>query len=442
MMKNIRFFCVAVAALALGLSTLRAGHTSPSATPTFSKDVAPIIFKNCAGCHRPDDIAPMSLLSYEEARPWAKAIREQVSLGNMPPWHATQSRGTFSNDRRLTDQEKATLISWADGGAPKGDPKDLPPAPKFASGWEIGAPDAVISMTKEFNVPESGTIDYQFFSAPTNFTEDKWVQAIEVRPGARSVVHHILVFCSEPGARRAAGFSQVGPRASGRRNEPGRDQSLNHAGIPGSLIATTAPGTNAMTFAPGTALKIKAGSTFSFQIHYTSTGTAAKDRSSVGVIFAKQPPKQEIRNSAFVNPMFVIPPGASDTAVESAIEFNEDAHIWALFPHTHLRGKSWAYKLVFPDGREEVVLSVPKYDFNWQTYYTFSKPIAIPKGTRLEAVAHYDNSTANPWNPDPKIAVRWGPQTWEEMQYSGITYSIDEPRQENSAPPSREGNKL
>jgi len=381
--------------------------------------VAPILFKNCVSCHRPGDIAPMSLLTYENARPWAKAIREKVAIGSMPPWHATQPHGTFSNDRRLSEQDKDTLLRWADAGAPKGDPKDLPATPGFAEGWEIGTPDAVISMPREFEVKESGTIAYQFFEAPTNFTEDKWIQAIEIRPGTRSVVHHVLVFCREPGPRRTPVFNQVVPNV-GSFGQGGGEHAL-----PGALIATTAPGTNAMIFKPGTAMRIKAGAVLAFQVHYTANGTAAKDRTSVGLIFAKQAPEQEIRNSAFVNPLFVIQPGADNQPVESAIQFNEDSHIWALFPHTHLRGKSWEYRLVYPGGRSEVVLSVPKYDFNWQTYYVFAKPLAVPKGSRLEATARYDNSMANKWNPDPKIAVRWGPQTWEEMQYSGITYSVD-----------------
>jgi hypothetical protein len=335
----------------------------------------------------------------------------------MPPWHAAESHGTFSNDRRLSEQEKATLIAWVGGGAPKGEAKDLPPAPKFTDGWEIGEPDAVISMPKPYAVPGEGTIDYQYFQAPTNFTEDKWVQAIEARPGARSVVHHILVFCREPGGAmpQSAAYKQVAPQlhADTRRQ------------MPGALIATTAPGTNAMIFKPGTALRIKAGSVLTFQMHYTTNGVAASDTSSVGIIFAKQPPQLEVRSSAFANPLLRIPPGANNEAVESAIEFNEDVRIFALFPHTHLRGKSWEYRLVYPDGRKEVVLSVPKYDFNWQTYYVYAKPLAVPKGARLEATAHYDNSVANPWNPDPKVTVRWGEQTWEEMQYSGITYATE-----------------
>ena len=410
--------------LALAGGLLQAG---PSAIPTYSKDVAPILFKNCAGCHRPGDIAPMSLLTYDQARPWAKAIRSAVALGKMPPWHADAPRGMFSNDRRLTDQEKETLMAWADGGAPQGSAQDLPPAPKFVEGWEIGQPDVVLSMQKPFDVPASGTIDYKYFEIPTNFTEDKWVQAIEVKPGARSVVHHILVFAKEPGAAtRPPSFLSVIPKPPApKEGQKPFDAAAATARIRGALIATTAPGTNAMTFRPGSALLIKAGSVLTFQVHYTANGTAADDVSSVGFLFAKEPPQQEVRTSAFINATFVLEPGVADKEVDSGIEFTEDSHITALFPHTHLRGKSWEYRLVYPDGTSKVVLSVPKYDFNWQTYYVFTTPLAAPKGSRLEAAARYDNSVNNPANPDPKIAVRWGEQTWQEMQYSGITYTVD-----------------
>jgi hypothetical protein len=426
---------------ALGAVTLVWGTMAVAATagaPTFTKDVAPILNKNCASCHRAGEIAPMSLLTYEQARPWAKSMREKVARGQMPPWHSDQPHGTFSNDRRMTEAEKNTIIAWADAGAPEGNPKDLPPAPKFSEGWEIGTPDLVLTMAKPYDVPASGTINYQYISVPTNFTEDKWVQAIEVRPGVRSVVHHILVFGREPagsGRRQTAAFIPVIPRMPGLQPQPGGQNSAQQGQVagPGTLIATTAPGTNAMVFEPGEAIKIAAGTTLLFQIHYTANGKPASDQSSVGLIFAKEPPQREIHNSAFVNVMLKLPAGSADQAVDSAIEFTEDSHITALFPHTHLRGKSWEYRLIYPDGRSEVVLSVPKYDFNWQTYYVFAKPLAAPKGSRLEATAHYDNSVNNPWNPDPKIDVRWGEQTWQEMQYSGITYYQDQPDKPVSA---------
>ena len=406
--------------------------------PTFTGDVAPILYKNCAGCHRPGDIAPMSLLTYEQVRPWAKSIRDKVSLGLMPPWHSTEARGTFSNDRRLTDADKATLLKWVSAGAPEGDPKLLPPQPKFTEGWDIGKPDVVLSMTKPYSVPASGTIAYQYFTIPTNFTEDQWIQAIEVRPGTRSVVHHVLVFCREPDAKRPdPAYVSVVPKPFVASKPADGEHKPQAATGPGTLIATTAPGTNAMTFEPGSAMRIKAGSTLVLQIHYTANGSAATDETSVGIVFAKQPAAREIRNGAFTNVFLKLPPGADNEPVESAIEFKQDVHITALFPHTHLRGKSWEYRMVYPDGRTEKVLSVPHYDFNWQTYYVFTTPLAVPKGSRLEATAHYDNSAANPSNPDPKVEVHWGEQTWQEMQYSGITYYVDDPAGATSGTPAQ-----
>ena len=406
--------CVALA--------LAACVAASAATPTFTKDVAPIIYQNCASCHRPGDIGPMPLLTYEQVRPWARSIKEKVSLGLMPPWHSTQAHGVFSNDRRLSDADKNTLVQWASNGAPEGNPKDLPAPPKFTEGWEIGKPDAVLTMAKPYAVPDSGTIAYQYVTIPTNFTEDKWVQAIEVRPGARAVVHHVLVFVRTSGpAPKETAFVPVAPKNA----KPGT-RPLGGGG-PGTLIATTAPGTNAMTFEPGMAMKVQAGSSLILQIHYTANGKGASDQTSVGMVFAKEPPQQQIYNSAFMQPVFTLPAGAPDTEVDSAIEFKEDVHITALFPHTHLRGKSWDYRLTYPDGHSEEVLTVPHYDFNWQTYYVFTKPLAVPKGSRLEGYAHYDNSPGNKWNPDPTKDVHWGEQTWQEMQYSGITYFVDQP---------------
>ena len=403
--------------------------------PTFSKEVAPILYQNCVSCHRPGEIAPMSLLTYQQARPWAKSIREKVVTGQMPPWHAAQPHGTFANDRRLTDAEKNTLIAWVDAGAPEGDRNDLPPAPHFAEGWQIGKPDLVLSMPEPYQVPANGTISYQMITIPTNFSEDQWVQAIEVRPGNRSVVHHILAFVREAGKPpEPPAYLTVVPKmaqrpASREGNAPRRGQGGN----PGTLIATTAPGTNALIFEPGSALRIPAGADILFQMHYTANGKAATDQSSIGFIFAKGVPQREIRTGSFYNPLMKVPAGAADQAVDCAIEFNEDTHITALFPHTHLRGKSWEYRLIYPDGQSQVVLSVPKYDFNWQTYYVFTTPLIAPKGSRLEATAHYDNSVNNQWNPDPKVDVRWGEQTWQEMQYSGITYYVDRPGVSESA---------
>jgi hypothetical protein len=428
--RSLTFAAGLIAALlAVSTSVLPA---QSSATPTFSNDVAPILYRNCVSCHRPGEIAPMSLLTYEQARPYARSIKERIELGSMPPWHAEASPGTFLNDRRLNAAEKSIIVRWANNGAPQGDPKDMPQAPVFTEGWSFGKPDAVVTMAEPFNVPAAGTIEYQYFAVPTNFKEDKWVQGIEIRPGVRSVVHHVLVFASEPGAAvRPQPFVNANP-AGPLAQQAGpavvaalRNRLQNAESARGPLIATTAPGTNAVTFQPGKALRIKAGSVLTLQVHYTATGKAEKDKTSVGFIFANEPPQQEVRTSSFLNLQLTIPVGAENHRVDSLIEFTQDAHIVALFPHTHLRGKSWEYRLTYPDGREEVVLSVPHYDFNWQTYYEFAKPLAVPKGSRLLAIAHYDNSANNKANPNPNVEVRWGDQTWQEMQYSGITYTVD-----------------
>ena len=423
-------------AIVLGGAMLWAGigtSLAAATVPTFSKDVAPILYKNCATCHRPDETAPMSLLTYQDARPWAKSIRDYVTRGIMPPWHAAEARGVFLNDRRLTEGDKETLIQWVDAGAPEGNPKDLPPAPKFVDGWQIGKPDVVLTMAKPFEVPAKGTIDYQYFAVPTHFTEDKWVQAMEIRPGVRRVVHHVIVYMKEPeGTPMESAFIPVLPKMPKRERPAGAAARKEEDQSPGVFLAGTAPGAPPMVFQPGEAIKIPAGSTLTFQIHYTANGKAASDQSSIGLVFAKEPPAREIIASAFLNPLFTLPAGTADTAVDSAIEFKEDAHITSLIPHTHLRGKSWEYRLIYPDGRSEVVLQVPHYDFNWQTWYTFAKPLAVPKGSRLEATAHYDNSVNNPSNPDPKVNVHWGDQTWEEMQFTGITYYIDQPAATNA----------
>jgi hypothetical protein len=430
MRQKLWHLAVAAGVFAAALTT----HTrfvAQSATPTFSKDVAPILNRNCVTCHRPGEMAPMSLMTYEQARPYAKSIRGRIELGTMPPWHAEAPEGTFVNERRLTPAEKQTLIQWAANGAPEGDPRDLPQPPVFPAGWTIGTPDVIVAMAQPFEVPATGTIEYQYFQVPTNFTEDKWVQALEIRPGARSVVHHVLVFASEPGGSpRQQPFVPQNNGARGGQVATAiaaavRGRAQTAASARGPLIATTAPGTNAQVFPLGSALRIKAGSVLTLQVHYTATGKAERDRTSVGFIFAKEAPKQEVRSASFINFQLTIPPRADDYRLDAQIEFTEDAHITALFPHTHLRGKSWEYRLTYPDGREEVVLSVPHYDFNWQTYYQYAKPLAVPKGTRLVAIAHYDNSANNKSNPNPNSEVRWGDQTWEEMQYSGITYTVD-----------------
>ena len=440
MNSSVRYSAVFGFALA-GAFVLASGSAAaqmpPPSAPTFSKDVAPVLYKHCTTCHRPGEIAPMSLLTYEQARPWARAIRDNVRTGSMPPWHADAAHGKWSNDRSLTQAEKDILTKWVDAGAPEGNKRDLPKSPEYAQGWQIGEPDAIVTMEKEYSVPATGEIPYQYFEMQTNFAEGKWVQALEVRPGNRSVVHHILVYARTPETvRRTPAFRMQNPPGPlsptqmkefemAKANPELAIKMRQESSRRGNLIAQIAPGTNATVFAPGSAMHLPAGTVLTFQVHYTTNGAAAADRSSIGFKFAKEAPAREVYATAMMNPRFMIPPGAANHPVEAKMEFLEDVTIYSLAPHTHLRGKTWEYTLTYPDGRSDVILSVPRYDFNWQTDYVFATPLRVPKGATLKSVAHYDNSKENKANPDATQPVYWGDQTWEEMQYTGVMYSID-----------------
>jgi|tagenome__1003787_1003787.scaffolds.fasta_scaffold20969558_2 hypothetical protein len=416
---------------------------------TYAADVAPILYKNCVTCHRPGGIGPFSMLNFDTVQGRLKDIADVLHEGKMPPWHAVAPPGTFRNERRISDADKRTILRWIATGAPLGDATRMPPAPSFPSGWEIGTPDAVVEMPEPFHVPARGTVEYMYFQVPTNFTEDKWVEAIEIMPGARDVVHHVLVYARPPegpppNAAVASSVAPAGAPAAARPpapkpvlvfdstakldDPPRKDTTHAPPRRLGALIGSTAVGTNVLTLPEGTALRIRAGSILTFQLHYTAKGHERMDRTAIGFRFAKQPPAEQIIATAFFNGQFTIPPGASDVMIPSTLGFNEPVKIYGLLPHTHLRGKRWQYTLVRPDGSSEVILDVPKYDFNWQTYYLFAKPLEVPAGARIVARAWYDNSAENENNPDPAATVHWGDQTWEEMQYTGILYSVNSRR--------------
>src|SRR5688572_23662725 len=412
-----------------------AGATGARA-PTFSKDVAPIVFAKCAGCHRPGEVAPMSLLSFKDVRPWAGAIREKVASRVMPPWHADRAYGTFRNNPSLTQAEIDTIVAWVNGGAPEGNPKDTPALPKFAEGWQIGKPDQVFEMVADFDVPARGTIDYQYFEVPTNFTQDMWMQAGEVRAGDRAHVHHVIVYMREPTPtpRPAvlsvrpvfAGGAPLARPAAAPPAQPSLAQRPAAAARGGdAMLVNWAVGEDAPVHPAGMAKRIPAGATLIFQVHYTTDGKPGVDRSRVGFVFSKTPPEREVRTGVIANAAFAIPPGVADHLVEAEATFAEDARVWSMHPHMHLRGKDMTYTAIYPDGRREIVLRVPKYDFGWQTDYQLAAPLVMPKGSKLLVSAHFDNSPANRANPDPKATVRWGDQTWEEMMIGFITYTAD-----------------
>ncbi len=423
----------------LGLiAALAAVGATNRAPVTFNKDVLPILQKNCQGCHRPGEAAPMSLLTYQDARPWAKSVREAVLQKRMPPWFADPHFGKFANDRSLSQAEIDTLVAWADGGAREGDAKERVAAKAFLDGWNIGAPDAVIEMPSDFQVPASGTIEYHYIVIPTGFTEDKWVQMAEVRPGNRTLVHHVIAFVRGPGSkwlkdaqpgvpfvpkkRREERPAQEAPPAN---SEQRSQERRNEEGGQGEFLVGFAPGTVPEVLKPHQGKLIKAGSDIVFQMHYTANGAAGVDRTKVGVIFAKQPASERVLTIAATNNKFVIPPGAANHRVDSEIELQHDTTLTALLPHMHLRGKSFEYRVVFPDGRSEVLLKVPKYSFSWQLSYYLDKPLLLPQGTKIQCTAHFDNSANNPNNPDAASEVRWGDQSWEEMMIGFMDVVLD-----------------
>ncbi len=397
---------------------------------TFTKDVLPIMQKRCQNCHRPGEVAPMAFLTYNEVRPWAKAIREAVLTKKMPPWFADPHYGKFSNDRSLAKDEIDTLVSWVDGGVREGDPKDAPAPVAWVDGWSIGKPDAVFEMPHDFDVPAAGTIEYQYIVIPSGFTKDTWVQAAEARPGNRKLVHHIIAFVRPPGSKWLSEAKPGVPfvpeaKKDDEKKKKKNDEERDDSAASPELLIGFAPGLVPMTLPSSQAKLVKAGSDFVFQLHYTASGKAGTDRSRIGVIFAKETPKERVFTSNATNSKFVIPPGDPAFRVVSSITLQQSARLVDLMPHMHYRGKDFEYRAVYPTGEEQTLLSVPKYDFNWQLFYYLSDPIVLPKGTRIDCTAHFDNSPNNRYNPDPKSEVRWGDQTWEEMMIGWFDVAVD-----------------
>jgi hypothetical protein len=379
----------AATALVLGLTTSAWGADQ---VPTFSKDIAPIFYKHCVECHRPTMFAPMSLLTFEEARPWARSIKQRVVAREMPPWGADPAIGRFRNDPRLSQADIDTIMAWVDGGAPKGNDVDLPHRPRFVDGWTIGEPDVVVTMTESYHIPASGTIPYQYIRIPVDFSEDRWLKAIEIKPGSRAHVHHVIAYTQPKGANIQA------------ENPLGRTN-----------IGGTTPNKPGVVFGDGIARLLRANSEIVLQMHYTTNGVEADDRTSIALIFAKEPPSKMVRGGMALNLRFLIPAGAPNHEVRAVQTFKEETVLTSMTPHMHSRGKDMTYVAYYPDGRSETLLSVPKYDFAWQHTYHLAEPKVLPSGTKVEVIAHFDNSMANKSNPDPTADVRWGDQTWEEM---------------------------
>ena len=391
-----------------------------AATPTFQKDVLPILQNHCQGCHRPGEIAPMPLLTYTDARPWATAMKAAVVTEKMPPWFADPKYGHFANDRRLTAKDIATLSSWADNGAPEGDKKDAPPPKTFPTGWNI-KPDMIIEMPTDFQVKATGTINYQNILVKANFPEDTWVVAAEMRPGNAKVVHHMRAIVRPPGS------TWLKNAIPGQAYEEG-SEAMGGARDGTDLLGKYNPGLGAQSFdIDGSAKFVPKGSDIVFNIHYTSVGTPQTDRSKVGLVFAKTPPKKRFwmspGNPAAFN--LVIPAGDSNAEVVSEVTVGvDDAKLAYIQPHMHLRGKDYEVRVTYPSGETETVFK-GKWNFDWQVGYQLAKPMLLPKGTRILTIAHYDNSANNKYNPDPTKDILWGDQNWDEMQSGFFGMVVD-----------------
>jgi hypothetical protein len=352
------------------------------------------------------------MLTYEDVRPWTGAIKLAVQQRVMPPWFADPKFGHFSNERSLTESEIHTLLSWAAEGAHKGDLKDMPAPMNFTEGWGIPKPDVVLQLPKPFPVPESGMVEYQYVIVPTGFSKDTWVQAAEVRPTERAVVHHIIAFVREPGSNY---FKDQKPGVFFEAPPAKTDEKTDTSALPSDFLVGYAPGQPAEILQPGQGKLIKAGSDIVFEVHYTPNGKAVMDQTKLGLVLARETPKDRVQTLSASNGTFKIPPGDPDYRVDASFVVGRQVVLSALHPHMHTRGKDFEYRLVFPNGETRTILQVPAYNWHWQLWYNLQEPIVLPKGTKIECTAHFDNSAKNTENPDPTKTVIWGQQNWDEM---------------------------
>jgi mono/diheme cytochrome c family protein len=398
---------------------------SPSAEPpTFYRDVLPILQQHCQVCHRPGEIGLMPLVTFDQVRPFARAIATATTTKRMPPWFADPTIGHFSNDPSLSPEEIATLSAWVNANVPAGDPRAAPPPRAWARGWMIPQPDTVVEMPMPVAIPAHGDVEYTYEIVHTRFTEDKWVRFSEVRPSNRMNVHHAVVYVRPPNSKWLP-HAPIGVPFTGADMTDEQDRNDTHF-TTADILLVYAPGSSPDNWNAGMAKMIPAGSDLVFQMHYMAHGRATTDRTSVGMVFAKEPPKQRVLTLQLTNDTFIIPPGVPDFRVEVHGSIPNDALLLSFFPHMHLRGKKFEYNIVAPDGesngksggkfdgRIEPLLRV-NYDFYWQLSYRLAEPLPLKAGTILQAVAWYDNSKNNAHNPDPNVAVRWGDQTYDEM---------------------------
>ncbi len=435
------------------------GAATAGAAPTFTKDVAPILNKNCVSCHRPGEIGPMSFLTYETTRPWARSIKDKVVKREMPPWGADAARSMkLGNDRSLPQADIDTLVAWAAAGAPRGNPADLPPTPTFPSGWQLGEPDFVFEQPVAWTVKPDAQEPYLYFYEKIPFSEDKFATGVEIRPSNFSVVHHSGVYIVDipdgytvkdgylydPAGTQVPPSVPMGKKATGGDGLAGADKIISYV-----------PGRGYEKYPDGYAKRVPANKYVRWVMHYNPTGQPETDKSKLGLWWAKGPVRQEVLNLQAGDPVPgsgnrglyfamgkevlyesddttgrrgktpTIPPYVGDFKMMGITPVNEPITLYALTPHMHLRGKSMKWWVTYPDGREEVILDVPNFDFNWQIQYELAAPLKIPAGSKITNVAIYDNSLNNKWNPAPEKEVYWSEQSWDEMYQPTTQFSVD-----------------
>ena len=478
-MRRITFLW---AALTLVLSGATASAGQADAGPTFTKDVAPILYDNCVTCHRPDNIAPMALLEYTDARPWARSIKDLVVTREMPPWQADHNNSMkFGNVRYLEQHEIDTIAAWVDAGAPKGNDADMPPKPNFPDGWTYdgGEPDYVFELPVEYTVAAEGEEAYLDFYTEIPWEEDRFVEVVELRPSDFRVVHHVNAYMVDlPWGTQVIdgvlhdleGNSLLRARLPRRPVEPDEEvepasagrvaqRVFNEVNLPGSSkLLSYVPGRGVERHRPGTGKRLAAGKWVRWTMHYNPIGVEATERSKLGIWFNTQPVTHEVLTrqagnafptDPFGNDIYIvqgeeikptrdpetgrvrraqipnIPSYTDDWKITGITPINEPVTLYALSPHMHLRGKSLRWIVTYPDGREETLLDVPEFDFNWQIHFELEEPLYLPAGSKITGIGVYDNSLGNRWNPGPQLEVYWGQQSWDEMYQAFTEYTVE-----------------
>lgn len=425
---------IGIAAMLTALAGLRGGALPAGAAndapafvpltkgaPTFNKDIAPIVYDNCSSCHHPGEVAPFSLMTYQDVQKRAKQIALVTSDHVMPPWKADEGQEKFHDARLLSAGQINTIKQWTDAGTPEGNVADLPAAPKFNSDWHLGEPDAAFEPTASYTLAAEGDDIYRCFVLPTNYDADRWISAMEVRPGNRTVVHHVLVFLDTSGKAR-----QKEQQKNAADTQPGYTSGGGPGFMPSGYLGAWAPGNEQRRLPDGIGFRLPKGADIVLQVHYHRSGKAEIDHTKIALYFSQKPVDKEMH----VLPLlpFGLNIDAGDKNSEATAQFPAlfDATLWHVSPHMHLLGHDMTVSATLPDGTEKKLVTVPDWDFNWQTTYAFQEPVKLPRGSMVKLRAHFDNSTDNPRNPNnPPRPVKWGERTSDEMCIAFLDFTVD-----------------